>query len=284
MYLKNKNRRGAKKRALSFSILTLIALTLSACGASSDTQKITITGSSTVAPLAMELALAFEKSHPDVRIDVQTGGSSRGMADARASLADIGMMSRGLKRSENDLTPHTIAYDGIAIILNSSNPVSSLSDQQVVDIYKGNIDNWQTLGGPDQAITVVNKAEGRSTLELFLEYFQIDNRAIKADIIIGDNQQGIKTVAGNDWAISYVSIGAAEYEEQHGVPIKLLGVDGVNASTAAVKKGNYPLSRPLNFVTTKESQGAVKEFILFAQSAQAFDLVERQFFIPINAN
>ena len=55
-------------------------------------------------------------------------------------------------------------------------------------------------------MTVVNKAEGRSTLELFLDYFKLKSPDVQADVVIGDNEQGIKTVAGNPNAIGYVSI------------------------------------------------------------------------------
>lgn len=259
-----------------------LSLILLSCG-QSEAEKITITGSSTVAPLAMELGQAFERKYPNIRVDVQTGGSSRGLADARANVADIGMASRALKNNENDLIAHTVAYDGITPIIHKSNPISGLTDQQIVDIYLGNIENWSEVGGPNQPITVVNKAEGRSTLELFLEYFKLNNRDIKADIVIGDNQQGIKTVSGNPWAIGYVSIGSAEYEEQNGTEIRLLGVGGAEASIASVKNGNYPLSRPLNFVTTKEPQGNVKTFIDFVSSSAVFPFVEQQYFIPIDA-
>lgn len=273
-----------KKDSLIYSLfLSLIMLTLSGCG-QSETEKLTLTGSSTVAPLAMELGRAFEKIHPDVRVDVQMGGSSRGVADARAGLAQIGMASRALKASESDLFAHTIAYDGITLIINKENPVTALTDENIVDIYLGHINNWQQVGGPDQPITVVNKAEGHSTLELFVKYFKLKNKDIKADIVIGSNQQGIKTVSGNPWAIGYVSIGTAEFEAQNGTAIKLLGVGGAKASTAAVKQGTYPLSRPLNFVTLSPPQGLVKEFIEFARSPQAYKIVEQQYFIPVDAH
>ena len=272
-----------KKSMFNILLVISVALVLSGCS-QSDTAKLTLTGSSTIAPLVMELGRAFEKLHPNVRIDVQTGGSSRGVADARAGLADIGMVSRELKQSESDLLPHAIAYDGIALIINKNNPIKVLSDKQIIAIYQGHIDNWQEVGGPDQVITVVNKAEGRSTLELFLKYFKLNNREIKADIVIGDNQQGVKTVAGNHWAIAYISVGAAEYEEQHGTPIKLLGVGGETASISSIKQGRYPLSRPLNIVTLDEPLGLAKEFIEFAQSSQVLGLVEQQYFIPINAH
>ena len=266
---------------LAFSLF--MGLGLTACNRSDNLEKLTLTGSSTVAPLASEIAKKFEAEHPDVRIDVQTGGSSRGLADAAQGLADIGMVSRALKDSETErFTSYAIATDGIGIILASSNPVSSLSDRQVVDIYTGKIDNWQQVGGTDAPITVVNKAEGRSTLELFLNYFDLENSQIEADVIIGDNQQGIKTVAGNKNAIGYVSIGAAERDISADVPLKLLSVGGVEASTATVRDGSFPLSRPLNLVTTETPLGLSKEFIEFAQSEKVHDLVEAQNFVPIS--
>ncbi len=59
------------------------------------------------------------------------------------------------------------------------------------------------MGG---AITVVNKADGRSTLDVFVAASGVPAREIKAQVIIGDNEQGIKVVAGNPRAIGYVSI------------------------------------------------------------------------------
>jgi phosphate transport system substrate-binding protein len=124
-------------------------------------EKLVLTGSSTVAPLAAEIGKRFESLHNNVRVDVQTGGSSRGVSDARAGLADIGMASRALKDDEKDLLSFTIALDGISVILNKANPVDSLNKQQIIDIYTGKIVNWKGLGGNDAPITVVNKAEGR---------------------------------------------------------------------------------------------------------------------------
>ncbi len=245
-------------------------------------QKLVLTGASTIAPLAGELARRFELLHPGTRIDVQTGGSARGINDVRRGIADIGMVSRGMKPEENDLHAHTIALDGVGIILHASSPVAALSRQQVIDIYTGKIINWKVAGGRDAPITVVNKAEGRSTLELFLNYLQLKNSDIKPHVIIGDNLQGIKTVAGNPNAIGYVSIGTAEYETGHGTPIKLLPLDGITASAASVRNGTFPLSRPLNLITRAAPKGLARDFIEFARSEQVRDLVEAQYFVPVS--
>lgn len=243
--------------------------------------KLVITGSSTIAPLVAEIAKRFEAKHPGVRVDVQTGGSSRGINDARQGLADIGMASRALKTEEADLTGWAVAKDGIAVIVHAENPVKELSKEQIIGIYTGKITNWKEVGGKNAPITVVNKAEGRSTLELFAGHFKLENEEIKASVVIGDNAQGIKTVAGNKDSIGYVSIGSAEYDAKSGTPIKLLPMDGVAASTDAVRDGKFALSRTLNLVTKGEQTGPAKQFIEFAQSAEVQDIVKEQYFVPM---
>lgn len=211
---------------------------------------------------------------------MQSGGSSRSIADARQGVADIGMVSRSLKDDEKDLQAFTIAKDGISVILNSANPIKSLTDQQIVDIYTDKLNNWKQVGGKDAPISVVNKAEGRSTLELFTAHFKIEPKDIEADVVIGDNEQGIKTVAGNPNAIGYVSIGSGEYAASQKTPVKLLPVEGVAASIANVANSTFPISRPLNLVTKTTPTGLSKNFIDFARSQQVQDIMKEQYFVP----
>jgi phosphate transport system substrate-binding protein len=241
--------------------------------------QLVLTGSSTIAPLALEIAKRYEKAHEGLRVDVQSGGTSRGITDVRQSLADIGMVSRALYPTEGDLIPALVAMDGVCIILHASNPVRELRDADVVAIYRGEIKTWDKVGGPPEPITVVNKAEGRSTLELFLHYYKLAAKEIRAQVIIGENEQAIKTVVGNPNAIAYVSIGTAEYDAQHGSPIKLLPVGGVSPSTQAVAIGTYPLARALNFVTKGPPNDLARNFIAFAQSPAVADLVTGQHFV-----
>src|SRR5262245_19431088 len=174
--------------------------------------KLVLTSSSTVAPLANEIGKRFESLHTGVRVDVQTGGSSRGIADARQGLADIGMASRALKNDESDLLGFPIALDGVCIILHKDNPVDQLLDQQIIDIFTGKITNWSEVGGKDRPITVVNRADGRSEVELFTHYFKLKNADIKPQSMVGENLHGLKTLTGNPDAIVYMSIGASESE------------------------------------------------------------------------
>lgn len=243
--------------------------------------KLVITGASTLAPLIAEIGKRFESLHAKVRVDVQTGGSSRGVADVRQGLADIGMVSRAIKDEEKDLHAFPVARDGVGIILHKDNPIQTLTDEQVVAIYTGKITNWKDAGGKDAPVTVVNKAEGRSTLEVFSHYFKLKNTDIKAQVVIGDNEQGVKTVAGNRNAIGYVSIGTAEFDASQGVPIKLLPVGGIAASTETVRNGTFPISRPLHIVTRNLPVGLAKAFIDYVQSKAVHDIIRQQYFVPL---
>lgn len=242
--------------------------------------KLVLTGSSTVAPLLNEIAKRFEKSNPGVRIDVQSGGSSRGINDVRSGISDIGMVSRVLYPSESDLTAHTVALDGLAVIVHKSNPVPTLTNAQIKDIYIGKVTNWKDVGGADLKISVVNKADGRATLEQFLAFFQIKSKEIKAHTIIGENQQGIKTVSGSKGAIGYVSVGAGEFEASQGAAIRLLPMEGVPATVENVQAGKVSLSRPLNLVTKSRPTGLAERFIQYSQSRDVHDLIRAQFFVP----
>lgn len=271
---------------IALFLIALVATMLllrSEVGAATNVKRIMITGSSTIAPLMSELAQRYEVNHPELRIEVETGGSSRGIADARRGVVDFGMVSRVLKPEESDLRAYTVAWDGIAMIVHSSNTLSELSEAQVRAIYLGRIRNWKELGGEDRAIVVVHKAQGRSTLELFLEHFLLSAQEVRPSTIIGDNQQGIKLVSGNPSAIGYVSIGAAEYAANNGVSIRHLPLIGIESTRKNVQNGSYPLRRPLNLVVKGDlNRPEVKGFIDYCLSLEANDAIEEMFFVPLS--
>lgn len=272
-------------RKLFFVAFTLLVnffiLAFSVSVTAEEKNKLLITGSSTVAPLVAEMAQRYESLHSDIKIDVQTGGSSRGISDAFRGIVSMGMVSRDLKPKEKELHVTTIARDGIAIIIHADNPTKVLKFDDVKGIYTGDIKNWKGLGGEDRSIVVVNKAAGRSTLELFLHYLKLKLKQVKADIIIGDNQQGIKTVSGNPNAIGYVSIGAALQAIKEGVKIKTLPMEGVKATLKSVETGRFPLARPLNVVTKEKPTGKVRDFLDFMLKPEQADLIRSLNFVPV---
>ncbi|MBP3372719.1 MAG: substrate-binding domain-containing protein [Clostridia bacterium] len=108
---------------------------------------ITVSGSSSVTPVMEALKEAYEALNHNVTIELQQSDSTTGMNDATEGLSDIGMASRELKEEElaAGLVPTVIAMDGIAVIVNSQNAVDDLTQEQVRDIYMGQVTDWNTL-------------------------------------------------------------------------------------------------------------------------------------------
>lgn len=248
--------------------------------------QLTLTGSSTIAPVAQEIANRFEKLHPDVRIDVQTGGSSRGIRDAKKGAADIGMTSRDLKPDESsELNPTVIAWDGVAFVTHRDNPITEITQDQLRQIYLGKIKNWSAVGGADERIVVSNRAAGRSELDLVCKFLQIEPGDIQADIIDGETQQSLKSVINNRKAITYTSVGAAQDAALRGEPLKLLPLDGIEASSETVQSGKFPLARPLIMAVKKQGLSAnktdlVNAFLEFSTKPDVADVATGLGFVP----
>ncbi|MHB1174074.1 MAG: phosphate ABC transporter substrate-binding protein [Sulfuriferula sp.] len=242
--------------------------------------KLLLTGSSTMAPLMRAISERFRAQHPGVQIQILTGGSSRGIHDVRAGKADIGMASQALTDRERGLNGFLMARDGVGIIVNKDNPLTTLTDRQVTDIFTGRIGNWKALSGRDAPIVVVNREQGRSEAELFTHYFKFAYGDIRAAMTTGDNQPTIDAVARNPNAVTFVSLGEAERRAQAGTPIKLLALNGVAASSKTVRNGNYPLSRPLSLVSKDLPKGLARAFIAFSLSPQVTGLIEENGFVP----
>ncbi len=128
---------------------------------------------------------------------------------------------------------------------------------------------------------MANKAEGRSTLEVFLHYLGLDNADVKADVVVGENLHVIHSVVSNPNTIGYVSIGTASAEEKAGTPIKLVVTGNVVPTMDSVKDGSFPITRPLNVVTDAETSPAAQAFLDYLMSTEINGIIEKHFFVPI---
>lgn len=105
---------------------------------------VTVAGSSSVTPVMEKLKEAYAKVNPNASIVVQQSDSTTGLTSAIDGVCDIAMASRELKESEISagLKSTTIALDGIAVIVNLDNHVTSLTSEEVKAIYTGEKTEW----------------------------------------------------------------------------------------------------------------------------------------------
>jgi len=103
-------------------------------------------GSTSVTPLMEKLQEAYKEVNPNVIFEMQSNGSSQGIKAAIDGSYDIGMSSRELKDDEkSQLNEHTLAIDGIAVILNNENPMTDISTENITKIYTGEITKWSEI-------------------------------------------------------------------------------------------------------------------------------------------
>jgi phosphate transport system substrate-binding protein len=265
--------------------LTLSVLLL-AGGCSRGTaaaNKVIVSGSTTILPIAEISAEDFMKLHPDTQVLVSGLGSSAGIEAVTAGTANIGTSSRDLKPEEGKLglvdTP--IAYDGIAVIVSPSNPVTGLTKSQLQSIFSGKVRNWSEVGGEDEAIDLVNRDEASGTREAFNKLIMGKAKFDPAAAVLPGTGQVRDVVARAPGAIGYISAGFVEPRFTD-VRVKALEIDGVAPTEANIASGAYPVGRTLHFFTKGPATGLTKEYIDFVLSdAVQKGVVVDAGFIPI---
>lgn len=114
--------------------------------ASGVSGKITLAGSTSVAPVMDKIKDAYQKLNSDVTIEIQESGSSAGIQSATEGAVDIGMSSRELSEDEaKTLKSEQIALDGIAVIVNKNNTVDNLTAENVKSIYLAETTDWSEI-------------------------------------------------------------------------------------------------------------------------------------------
>ncbi len=239
-----------------------------------------ITGSSTMCALVADIAKRYQKLHGTVRIDVQCGGSERGIKDVREGKADIGMVSRAFTAADKDLNGYPIARDGVSIIVHKDNPVNSLSNDQIVGIFTGRVTSWDAVQGRSERIEVVLREMQKAVTELFCGYFKLKEKDLAGKVVPGDNPVTIEAVATSRRTIGYVSSGFAEHAISAGARIKILPFNNIMPTRRNIITMNYPISRPLMLITGSRPSGLAREFIDFALSSGNVDLIESYSYVP----
>ncbi|MCL2223438.1 MAG: substrate-binding domain-containing protein [Defluviitaleaceae bacterium] len=105
-----------------------------------------IEGSTSVAPLMNALASAYEVINSGVTIDVHSTGSGAGITAAIDGRVDFGMSSRSLREGElAQVNSVTMAHDGIAVIVNPSNALPSVTVDEIRQVFMGELFRWQDI-------------------------------------------------------------------------------------------------------------------------------------------
>lgn len=245
--------------------------------------KFEIFGSSTAGTLVAPLAEAFRKRHPNLDVNLQMSSSNWGLGALKGGMTQMGMSTRPPTEGEKaQLVDHPIAKDGLAIAVHKDNPVSSLSDEQVAKIFRGEIKDWGEVGGTAGPIAQINHAETRTSLVLFVEYLKMQAGDVRySELVISGDGDAVRQIENTPNGITYLSIASARSAIDAGKPIKLLGFGGVEPTAENVAAAKTPIVYEVRLMTKGEPDATAAALIEFAKSDEGQEIAKKHHFAPL---
>jgi phosphate transport system substrate-binding protein len=271
--------------------LSLVILYLASFAASVDAKeiKVTISGSSTVMPLAELAAEEFNLLQGGYHVSVTSGGTGVGITDVAEGRSDIAMASREIEPEERQryespdrkFEEFSVGFDAICLVVSPDiydSGVTSLSKEQVKEIYTGEIANWDELGGPDMEIFAIDRKSGSGTRDTFNEVILGSKEAEAPGVSMEASESSeVKTaIIGSDNAIGYVGYSYVLHGDT-----RVISLDGIQPTIENIKKGTYPLARRLYFDTLGDPKPGALAFLNYMQSPEGQKIATENGFIPI---
>lgn len=244
-----------------------------------------IRGSDTLgSKLVPQWAEGFKKQGGSgVSFDVAAEGSTTAFTNLAAGTAEIGMSSRKVKEDERTfaktkgvfLKEYNVAWDMIAVVVNKSNPVQTLTKKQIAGIFTGAIKDWSEVGGTPGPISVYTRNTSSGTYKDWQGLAMGGKDYASSSQKMAGNEQIAQEVAGNKNGIGYVGMAYI-----HAKGIKTVPVDGLAPTVENVQK--YPYARKTYFYVNGNPEGNVKAFIDFCMSAEGDKIADVVGFIPVS--
>lgn len=261
-----------------FGLLTVVVLAICMLVGCAPKETVSTDGSTSMNKVIGALGEAFE-ADTGITVSYNATGSGAGIQAVFEGRCDIGLSSRRLKDEEKakGLEETILAYDGIAIIVNSQNPVNGLDLETIAKIYTGEITNWKEVGGNDRQIVLIGREAGSGTRDGFESITGTEGKC-KYRQELTSTGDVITSVASNADAIGYASLASVKNT------VKAVTVDGVVPSEETVKNGTYVVQRPFVLVTKKgvKLSESAQKFFDYATSEAANEIISSAGVVPAN--
>ncbi len=247
--------------------LLLPSLSLSA-------ESITGSGCSVSVPgYLSDLAKAYEKE-TGVAVLVLGGGSIRGLADLREGRTDFAASCQSKSDEDpKDFEYRIASWDALAFIVNKSNPINSITPEQVRDIYLGKITNWKQLGGLDlNLVSIISTTSGMGGIGESLSNYILNGKrpSQQKNSSLQASSVAIWEQLVEDLRGGFASTGFGSARKRN---VKMLKVNGVPPTKENIISGKYPFRRPLYIVIKKNARPEVRKFVDFVVSRKGQKLI-----------
>src|SRR3954447_9120215 len=160
---------------------------------------ISLSGAFALYPLAQKWAEAYNKTHPDVRFDIQAGGAGKGLTDALTGAVDVGMFSREITDAEKGKGVWYIALckDAVIPTINPANPyINTIHERGITkDQFKAifvdqTVKTWNDLlnikGGQTAKVDVFTRSDASGAADSWAAFFGKKQENLKGLGMNGD--------------------------------------------------------------------------------------------------
>ena len=201
------------------------------------------------------------------------------------------MMSRDITPEEIaqfpdiKFTPIAIGRDAVAPVISSEiydTGVNSLTLTEIAAIYRGDIDNWKEVGGPDKAIFVIDKESSSGTRQTFMKVVMGNSKAPAkgADLVIGSNNEEQTAITQSDSAIGMLSH-AWFNDNVKGIAIEMEDGKLITPTLDMISSGSFPITRDLNIIIRDDITPETQEFVDYLLSERGQSFVSASGYIPV---
>lgn len=244
-------------------------------------QQLTVCGTGDSQQLLRVLGEAFSKIHPDTVIGVpESIGSSGGIRATAEGKCDMGRTARPLKEKEMGfgLNYRIFASTPVVFATNHSVACHDISTKQVIGLYKGEITNWQQLGGEDKVLYLAVRYHGDSARTVLEKHIPPLAEFVDwAGTITYSTPETVEAVVRHDHTIAFLPLAMAVKNN-----LNIFRFNGIEPSQENIRNGSYPLIIPLGLVWKEELQGASKDFVNFIFSDLGKKIIADNGAVPAN--
>lgn len=252
---------------------------------------IKLKGSETVRLVVEKFVKQYDADNLEVILDYSGGGSVLGLMSFLANEADLIFVSKELSVEEfrvlraKGAIIDTLAIDGVSIIINVSNPVRQLSQEQLSKIYSGKIKNWSEVEGDNFPITLYSRDISSGTYAFFKNKILDSLDYSSDDINLTHNEEIVSNVSSTKNAIGYVGLSYAQNPNVRAIPIMFKeGEPAFYPNYQNIKGNNYKLKRYILMIYSEKADDYLKKMALALKNENTFNLINESGLIPYNFN
>lgn len=253
--------------------------------------KLRVYGTNAVLNILRDNENNFRNQYPDVNLEIEGGDSGEAinlLIDGKVGLAASSRIPSADERKKaiklkNPIADHKIALDSVVVFVHKSNPVTVLSVDDLKKIYGQEVINWAEASkqNPSKAEVVRFSLSKQSGTFAFFKDRVMFSESVSSKIVhVYDPIQMLQMISANPNAIGFSSLSA--FLETHGANVKIVKISSELNATGSkpladdgsididlIRRGEYPLTRYLYFVSAGQITDDAAKVIDFMRSEEA---------------